>query len=197
MQGQMRILENLLPVMFPGSKYGYRLPIGTMEVVDNFPYKALRDYYQAWYRPDQQGIIVVGDIDVDRIEAKIKEMFSHIEMPANAKERIYYPVEDTKGTIYAIGQDKEQKNAIVQLMFKRDVMPDAMKGDLSYMMMNYINNMIVSMLDTRLNDMSSKPDAPFAAAGASDGEFFLAKTKDAFSVSGVAEFLMGCGFVNL
>ena len=187
MVGQMRILENLLPKMYPNNRYGYRLPIGTMEVIDNFPYKALRDYYHTWYRPDQQGIIVVGDIDVDRIEAKIKEMFSHIEMPANAKERIYYPVEDTKGTIYAIGQDKEQKNAIVQLMFKRDVMPDAMKGDLSYMMMNYINNMIVSMLDTRLNDMSSKPDAPFAAAGASDGEFFLAKTKDAFSVSGVAK----------
>ena len=187
MVGQMRILENLLPVMYPNNRYGYRLPIGTMEVVDNFPYEVLRDYYHTWYRPDQQGIIVVGDIDVNRIEAKIKEMFSHIEMPADAKERVYYPVEDTKGTIYAIGQDKEQSNAVVQLMFKRDVMPDAMKGDLSYMMMNYLNNMIAEMLNTRLGDMSSKPDAPFAAAGASDGEFFLAKTKDAFTVSGIAK----------
>ncbi len=187
MVGQMRILENLLPVMYPGNRYGYRLPIGTMEVVDNFPYSALRDYYHTWYRPDQQGIIVVGDIDVDRIEAKIKEMFSHIEMPADAKERVYYPVEDTKGTIYAIGQDKEQGNAIVQLMFKRDVMPNEIKGDLAYLMMEYVNNMIVSMLNTRLSDMSSKPDAPFAMAGAEDGEFFFAKTKDAFSVSGVAK----------
>ena len=187
MVGQMRIVENLLPVMYPNSRYGYRFPIGTMEVVDNFPYKVLRDYYHTWYRPDQQGIIVVGDIDVDRIEAKIKEMFSHIEMPADAKERVYYPVEDNKGTIYAIGQDKEQKNAVVQLMFKRDVMPDAMKGDLNYMMMSYLNSMVAEMLNTRLNDMSSKPDAPFAAAGASDGEFFLAKTKDAFTVSGIAK----------
>lgn len=187
MVGQMRIIENLLPVMYPNSRYGYRFPIGTMEVVDNFPYKVLRDYYHTWYRPDQQGIIVVGDIDVNRIEAKIKEMFSHIEMPADAKERVYYPVEDNKGTIYAIGQDKEQKNAIVQLFFKRDVMPDAMKGDLSYMMMGYLNNMIAEMLNTRLSDMSSKPDAPFAAAGANDGEYFLAKTKDAFYVSGVAK----------
>ena len=85
MVGQMRILENLLPKMYPNSRYGYRLPIGTMDVIDNFPYKALRDYYEAWYRPDQQGVIVVGDIDVDSIEAKIKEMFSHIEMPADAK----------------------------------------------------------------------------------------------------------------
>lgn len=187
MVGQMRILENLLPEMYPGNRYGYRLPIGTMEVVDNFPYSALRDYYHTWYRPDQQGIIVVGDIDVDRIEAKIKEMFSYIEMPADAKERVYYPVEDNPGTIYAVGQDKEQGNAVVELMFKRDVLPDSLKGNLGYMVENYINSMIASMLNARLEEMTTRPDAPFASAGASDGEFFLAKTKDAFSVSGVAK----------
>lgn len=187
MVGSMRILENLLPEVYPGNRYGYRLPIGTMEVVDNFPYSALRDYYHTWYRPDQQGIIVVGDIDVDRIEAKIKEMFSHIEMPADAKERIYYPVEDTPGTIYAVGQDKEQGNAIVELMFKRDVLPNSEKGNMGYLVENYINHIIASMLNDRLNEMSTKPDAPFANASASDGEFFLAKTKDAFSVNGVAK----------
>ena len=187
MVGQMRILEKLLPKMYPGNRYGERLPIGTIDVIDNFPYKALRDYYETWYRPDQQGIIVVGDIDVDRIEAKIKEMFSHIEMPADAKERIYYPVEDTPGTIYAIGQDKEQSSTQVQLMFKRDATPKEMKGDFPYMVMDYVSHMITSMLNTRLEDMSSKPDAPFAAAGVSDGEFFVASTKDAFSVSGVAK----------
>ncbi|MDK7751283.1 insulinase family protein, partial [Brevibacterium sp. UMB10442] len=56
-----RIYERVLPKMYPGSKYGYRLPIGLMSVVDNFPYKALRDYYKKWYRPDNQCIIVVGD----------------------------------------------------------------------------------------------------------------------------------------
>ena len=142
MVGQMRILEKLLPVMYPNNRYGYRLPIGTMEVIDNFPYKALRDYYETWYRPDQQGVIVVGDIDVDRIEAKIKEIFSPIEMPADAKERVYYPVEDTPGTIYAIGQDKEQASTMVQLMFKREAIPDEMKDNLMYYVIKYINRMI-------------------------------------------------------
>lgn len=68
------------PTLYPESKYAYRLPIGIMEVVDNFPYQALRDYYEKWYRPDQQGIVVVGDIDVDKIEAKIKKIFSPIKM---------------------------------------------------------------------------------------------------------------------
>ena len=81
MVGQMRILENLLPKIYPGSKYGERLPIGTMEVVYNFPPQAIRDYYETWYRPDQQGVIVIGDIDPDYIEAKIKEIFSPIKMP--------------------------------------------------------------------------------------------------------------------
>ncbi|MDE6557134.1 MAG: insulinase family protein, partial [Duncaniella sp.] len=112
MQGQMRILENILPDLFPTTKYGQRLPIGTMEVVDNFPPQALRDYYEAWYRPDQQAIIVVGDIDVDRIEGKIKEMFADIEMPANAPERTFQPVPDHQGTLYGIGSDPEQSSLL-------------------------------------------------------------------------------------
>lgn len=66
----MRMYEKVFPAMYKDSKYAYRLPIGTMEVIDNFPYQALRDYYEKWYRPDQQGIVVVGDINVDSIEAK-------------------------------------------------------------------------------------------------------------------------------
>ncbi|MDE6136356.1 MAG: insulinase family protein, partial [Muribaculaceae bacterium] len=99
--GQMRIIEELLPTIYPDNRYGYRLPIGTMEVVDNFDPQALRDYYHKWYRPDQQGIIVVGDIDPVRIEAKIKELFSPIKMPENAAERVYFDVADNEGTIYA------------------------------------------------------------------------------------------------
>ncbi len=187
MVGQMRIVENLLPVMYPNSRYGYRLPIGTMEVVDNFPYQTLRDYYEKWYRPDLQGIFVVGDIDVDRIEAKIKEMFSDIEMPANPAERIYYPVADNKGTIYAIGRDKEQNNAVVELFFKTDPMPDSLKNTMAYLGVNYMTRMMSSMLNSRFNDIQSKPDAPFALAQAGYGEFFLAKTKDAMSVTGLAK----------
>lgn len=185
--GQMRIMEQLLPTIYPDSKYAYRLPIGTMEIVDNFPYQALRDYYEKWYRPDQQGIIVVGDIDVDRIEGKIKEMFSDIEMPENAAPREYYPVPDNEGTIYAIGADKEQPNSLVWLYFKSDAFPREMKGNMSYLVQNYVMDMIVSMLNNRYNDLANKPDAAFAQARAFDMDFLLAKTKDAFQMVGVAK----------
>lgn len=182
MVGSSRIVENLLPVIYPGDKYGYRYPIGTMEVVDNFEPQALRDYYEKWYRPDQQGIIVVGDIDVDRIEAKIKEMFSDIEMPANPAERIYYPVSNTPGTIYAIGHDPEQTNYMAQLMIKTDAFPDSLKNYMPYYAQKYVTRMICSMLNNRLNEISSKPDAPFAGAQSMYGNFFLAKTKDALTL---------------
>ena len=87
--GEMRIYENLLPTIYPNSPYGYRLPIGTMEVVDNFKPQALRDYYEKWYRPDLQGIIVVGDIDVNRIEAKIKGRIFGAVNPAKAIFAVY------------------------------------------------------------------------------------------------------------
>lgn len=182
MVGQMRILENLLPTIYPNNRYGYRLPIGTMDVVDNFEPQALRDYYEKWYRPDLQGIIVVGDIDVDRIEAKIKEMFADIEMPENPAERIYFPVEDTEGTIYAIGHDKEQTMSLVELMFKTDAMPREQRNTMAYYAMDYITDMITSMLNTRLDEISSKPNAPFAGASTGYGNFFLANTKDAFTL---------------
>ena len=187
MAGQMRILENILPKVYPNERYGVRLPIGTMEVVDNFPYQALRDYYETWYRPDQQGIVVVGDIDVDRIEAKIKEMFSSIEMPENAKPREYFPVADNDGTIYAIGSDKEMTNSVAFMFIKQESLPRELRNTAAFLAQNYINSMIGSMLNTRLSDLGAKPDAPFAQANVSYGEFFVAKTKDALDLTVVGK----------
>ena len=187
MVGQMRLIEKLLPVMFPNTKYATCLPIGTMEVVDNFPSKALRDYYEAWYRPDQQGVIVVGDIDVDRIEAKIKEMFGPIQMPKDAKERTYFPVPDNDATIFAIGSDPEMPAGTVSLMFKNEPLPKEMKTNISYLAVKYMLRMATMMLNNRFTEMDSKPDTPFTQGSASYGDFFVAKTKSALSVDAASK----------
>lgn len=176
----MRILEKLLPELYPDSGYGHRLPIGTMEVVDHFPHQALRDYYEKWYRPDLQGIVVVGDIDVDRIEGKIKELFSKIEKPVNPAERVYYPVADNEKPIVAFGSDKEQDKYVAQIMFKYDALPDSLKGTMADITTAYLLDMAQMMLQIRLNELGQKADAPFAAASAFYGEFIMAKTKQAF-----------------
>ena len=186
--GQQRIMERILPAIYPTTKYGHRLPIGTMEVVDNFPYQALRDYYETWYRPDLQGIVVVGDIDVDYIENKIKEIFNDIPAQPKGKKREYYPVPDHKGTIMAMGHDPEMAQNMVQISWLSDPMPLEMKNTQVYYVMQYIQSMVSMMLDNRFNEMSSKPDAPFAAAGSSFGGFLVSqRAKDAFDIYGVAK----------
>lgn len=181
MNPMMRMYEKVLPEMYPNSKYGYRLPIGTMEVVDNFPYQALRDYYEKWYRPDQQGLVIVGDIDVDKIETKIKSMFSAIKPPLKAAERVYYPVPDTKETIVTIAKDKEQTNPIVYINYKHDIIPDSSKTRLDYLVVDYMKSMVGSMLNGRLNELIQSSNPPFNYATTADDNYMLSKTKDAFT----------------
>lgn len=180
--GTQRLMEKQLPVMYKDSKYGYRMPIGLLEVVDNFDPQVLRDYYETWYRPDQQGIIVVGDIDVDRIENKIKELFSPIKMPENPKIREYAEVPDTEGTIYAIDADPEQSNARATMYFKNDVLPRELRNTQVYLMTDYVTDMITSMLNSRLDELGASADSPYAAAGSVYGNFFAANTKDALTI---------------
>ncbi len=185
--GESKLREQLFPVIMPGNKYAERFPIGTIEVIDNFPYQALRDYYETWYRPDQQAVIVVGDIDVDRIENKIKELFGPIEMPSNAKPREYVHVEDTPGTIFAIGSDKEMPAAKFEMYFKQEVFPDEYKNTDRYQAAEYIMTMINIMLNTRLAEIAATPESQFTSAAAYYTDMYMAKTKDALILNGSAK----------
>jgi len=177
----MRMYEQALPKAFEGSKYGHRLPIGTIEVIDNFPYQALRDYYEKWYRPDQQGIVVVGDVDVDKVEAKIKEIFSPIEMPANAAERVYEKVPDNKEPIITIAKDKEQPSTMIYIWHKHPATPNEAKGNIGYLVQNYIFSMIAKMLNARLDELRQNANPPYIMAVTEDTDFLLAKTTQAFA----------------
>ncbi len=176
----MRMYEQALPKAFEGSKYGHRLPIGTIEVIDNFPYQALRDYYETWYRPDQQGVIVVGDIDVDKVEAKIKEIFSPIKMPANAPERKYEQVPDNKEPIITIAKDKEQPSTMIYIWHKHPATPNEAKGNIGYLVQNYMFSMISSMMHARLEELRQSANPPYIQAASGDSDFLLAKTTEAF-----------------
>ncbi len=179
---QQRTWETVVPAMFPGSQYANRMPIGTMEVVMNFPYQALRDYYEKWYRPDQQGIIVIGDFDVDQMEQKIKNLFGKIEMPENAAERIYYPVPDNDEPLFAFYKDKETTYTRVEVYMKHDPMPRELKATVNGAIVNYMNGVVNMMFNERINEITQKADAPFIAGGVFDGDYFVAATKDAFTL---------------
>lgn len=177
----MRMYEASFPKLYAGSKYANRMPIGTMDVVMNFKYDDLRNYYHKWYRPDLQGIIVVGDIDVDQIESKIKAMFSHIKMPENPATREYYPVPDNKEPIIDIQKDKEQDRTTIYLMYKHRIFPREGKGTMAYYVYSYMNGAISGMFSDRISEILQKENPPFLGASVSDGEYLVSKTKGAFT----------------
>ena len=179
---QMRMLERQLETLFPDSKFGKRLPIGLMSVVDNFPYKDLRDYYHKWYQPWNQALVIVGDVDVDHIEAQIKEMYKGYTLDPNAAQVVREPVPDNEQPIIVVDKDKEQQYSEVSVMFKHETETPEEKQNLDYLLIDYIKDMITSMLNTRLNDMSQEPDCPFDNAYCYDGEYILANTMDAFTM---------------
>ena len=174
-----RMFERNLEKLYPGSKYGKRMPIGLMEVVDNFKPEVLRAYYHKWYRPDNQAIIVVGDIDVDRTEQKIKELFSGIKLQPNAAQVVAEPVPDNNEAIIIVDKDNEQKMDIIQMMFKHEAVPDSMKTNLGYLVQQYGVNLATSMLNSRLREISLDANCPFVQAYVSDGDYIFAKTKGA------------------
>ena len=180
---QMRMLERDLPKLYPGSKYGHRMPIGLMEIIDNFERPFLQSYYEKWYRPDNQGIIVVGDIDVDQVEQKIKTMFSQIAKPAaDAAKVVLEDVPDNAEPIVVIDKDKEQRINMVEVMIKHDPMPDSIKTSLVYLLANYMKNTALGMLNSRLGEMAQEPECPYLQAQVSDGTYLLSKTKDALDI---------------
>ncbi len=181
MSADYRMMEKMLPQAYAGTKYANCFPIGTMDVVMNFKYQTLRDYYEKWYRPDLQGVVVVGDIDVDAIEAKIKAMFADIPAQPNAAERVYYPVNDNQEPIIVIEKDKEQTHIQSMIFYKHDVVPDDQKGNIGYLVHKYATSLIGSMLNARLNELTQTATPPFIYAYAYDSEFFVSKTKDAFT----------------
>ena len=181
--GMLRVYTDLLPTIYQGDKYADCMPIGSIDVINNFPYKDIRDYYHKWYHPDLQGIVIVGDIDVDTVEAKLKAVFADVQKPVNPAERTYYPVTDNKEPIVAIGTDKEVDDPSIEIYFKQDATPDSEKNNVGYLASQYMTSMISSMLNARLSELVQSANPPFTRASSYYSDFFVAKTKEAFALS--------------
>ena len=183
-----RMIERALPTLFQGSKYGYRMPIGKMEIVDNFKPEELIAYYKKWYRPDNQALVIVGDIDVDYTENLIKKLFSDIKVAPDAAKVVDEVVPDNEQAIYVAEKDKEQQYPVLMLSMKRDPIPAEMKKTMAYLVTDYLSSLTCSMLNSRFSEMAQQPDCPFVQAMVQDGNYLqLARTKEALMLIGVAK----------
>ena len=177
-QANRRMWKAINPLKYPGSQYAKRDVIGDTAVINNFTYDALRDYYKKWYSPDNQAIIVVGDIDVDQIEQKIKALWADVPARENRGERPLYSVNDNEEPIVAIVRDKEAQYTRIELEFKKDQLPKELRGTNVDYLQSLAIELVCDMFNNRLSELAMKPEATFVGAGSYYGE--LVKEKDAF-----------------
>lgn len=177
-----RILQRQMPKLYPGSKYGERMPIGLLSIIDSFRPQTLRAYYEKWYRPDLQGIVIVGDIDADKVEQQVRQMFADIKMPPHPAKYETYPVPDNPAPIYIVDKDKEQTMPDIMLMFKQEPVPDSLKDTPAAFAREYMISAFTMAMNSRLDELARTPESSFDAAGIGYGNYIMSKTKDALSV---------------
>lgn len=182
---QSRLTDKLYSNLLKGSKYATRSPIGNMDIVENFGYQELKDYYRKWYRPDLQGVVIVGDFNDTLMENKLKTVFSNIPAPINPAKRIYYPVPDNEEPQIAIITDPEATSTSVSLCFKHDVIPDSIKITDQETYISLLRILASQALSDRLSVISKKTDAPFVVANVSSSNFLITKTKDSWTLSAI------------
>ena len=184
---QQRMWEKMLPEIYPNSPYGHRMPIGTEEVIMGFDHEALRAYYHKWYRPDLQGIIIIGDVDVNVVESHLKSIFEDIPAPVNPAERTRFEVADNAEPIVSICTDPEETNYNIAVYYKHDVVPNEAKNDIGYWLKGYIDALVGTMYNNRMEELTQKANPPFIFGYGYYGTFFVSDSKDAWTTMAYAK----------
>ncbi len=173
---QDRMMKKFLPVILKGSRYAERLPIGKPEILENFRHETIRAFYRDWYRPDLQAVIIVGDIDPDLMEAKIKSLFAHLRNPEQERTREVYTLPGNEEPLIAITTDKEAMQNMFLMFYKHPFKVEKTLGDFRELI---LSELFTGMLNNRLSEISQKPESPWAGAGSGYGRF-LTRTNDAY-----------------
>ena len=165
-----RMFNKFVKVLLQDSKYSKRDIIGDTSVIRNFKYETLRNFYHDWYRTDLQAIAIVGDIDVDAIEQKVKALFSKIEAVQNPKKREFYEVPEHKELKYVLTTDKESDSYEVNLYIKHKATPPS-KKNLGYLREKTIEALFGMMTRDRISELLQKGVPPFVRGSISYGSF--------------------------
>ena len=158
-----RMLNQILPVIFEGSQYAVRDIIGDTLVIKYFPTDTLRAFYHDWYRTDLQAIAIVGDIDVDAVEAKVKDLFSSIPSVANPAPRPETILNPKKGTTYLLATDPEASETSLSLIIL-DPKPDRRPKDMAYVRDGFVIDLMNAMMRNRISEIVQKGTPPFVSA---------------------------------
>lgn len=173
-----RMSDKYLPKLLYKSQYANRLPIGTKEVLENFKPDVIRQFHKDWYRPDLMALVVVGDINVDEVEQKIKTNFSKYKNPSKPRDRKTYDLPNHAETLVAIETDPDATNSMVQFIMKDK---DSYKPDVTVEQYNQsmVESLAATMLNNRLRELVNSNNPPFTYGSVYHGGTY-ARTKEAF-----------------
>ncbi len=172
-----RTREEIAPTLYNHSRYAYRNIIGNEAGLRNFGYQQLTDFYHKWYRTDLQALIVVGDFDVNQMEAKIRSTMADIPAVQNPAPKVMFPVPDNAAPLVAVATDPEMMNTTVALYIKREPIPRELNDKAPIAQVKTMLRLIAGMASERLSELALLPDAPFITAGFGSGS--LTQTCDA------------------
>ncbi|WJS94647.1 insulinase family protein [Flavobacterium johnsoniae] len=157
-----RIYNQLAPYYYNNSLYAERMPIGDMDIVKNFKYQVLKDFYKDWYRPDLQAIAIVGDINADEIEAKIKKLFADIPTPQNPKKRFEIAIPERLEPTFKLALDKEISTSNISFMIRHET--EKSTNTYAELEKTTQQRLSFSILNNRLAEMAQKQECPFKGA---------------------------------
>lgn len=177
---EARIRDLEYPIIFRGSLYAERLPIGRIAVIDTFHYETLRKFYRDWYRPDLMAVVAVGDFDETGVKNLITRYFADLPLAENAPERPTPPVPEQDETIYSIQSDPELTRTVVRILHKLPVSEEGFVRDYRRTM---IENLYNGLLGQRLNELTKEADPPFLQAISTKGR--LVRSKDYYYVAAI------------
>jgi len=161
-----RMQNKTFPTMYKGSQYAKRLPIGDPEIIRHADYETFKRFYKDWYRPDLQAVVVVGDIDVVKVEQQIKELFGSIPARTNPRERVKFDVPYHPETLVTVASDEEASFTNVRLMYKHDKIHTKTNADYRESLKRNLYN---NMMGSRLQELTKSADPPFVFGNTSYG----------------------------
>lgn len=113
-----RMQQQYFPVLYEGSRYAERLPIGDPEIIDTADYPTIRRFYKDWYRPELMAVVAVGDVDTTWMKQEIIRRFSTLKNPASPRSREEYLIPGHEETRVIRVTDEEAAFTRVQVLFK-------------------------------------------------------------------------------
>ena len=166
-----RSTMKLLQALGKGTRYEHRNLIGYLDGLKSFEHDALERFYKKWYRPDYQAIVIVGDLDAEATEARLKSLMADIPaQAADAAQKEVIVVPDNEEPIVSIYTDPEMQGSRVQLFIKRPAIPTQMNDKVAWEVVNVIESFLTTMENARLQEIAMQPDAPFLGAGMGSGD---------------------------